>query len=50
MNQDTDEELRKEAGQLLGSGLRAILNDYGHVHIVDVDGFWQFLRDLGRAV
>lgn len=34
MNQDTDAELRKEADQLLGSGLRAILNDYGDVHII----------------
>ena len=34
MNQDTDEELRKEADQLLGSGLRAILSDYGDVHII----------------
>src|SRR6266481_8268792 len=34
MNQNTDEELRKEADQLLGCGLRAILNDYGDAHIV----------------
>ena len=34
MNQNTDEELRNEADQLLGCGLHAILNDYGDVHII----------------
>jgi hypothetical protein len=34
MGQNTDEVLRNEADQLLGSGLRAILNDYGEVHVI----------------
>lgn len=34
MRQETDEELRSEADQLLASGLRKILNDYGEVHII----------------
>jgi hypothetical protein len=34
MLQQTDEELRTEADQLLTSGLRAILDEYGDVHIV----------------
>ena len=34
MRQETDEELRSEADRLLGSGLRAILVDYGKVHVI----------------
>jgi hypothetical protein len=32
--QETDEQLRTEADQLLGSGLRTILNDYGEVQVI----------------
>lgn len=34
MRQETNEELRTEADQLLASGLRTILDDYGEVHII----------------
>jgi hypothetical protein len=34
MRQETDQELRAEADRLLASGLRAILTEYGEVHIV----------------
>ena len=34
MHQKRDEELRTEADQLLGSGLRTILNEYGIVHTI----------------
>lgn len=34
MSQETDEELRSEADQLLAFGLRTILNDYGEVNII----------------
>jgi hypothetical protein len=34
MRQETDEELRTEADQLLAFGLRTILNDYGEVNII----------------
>src|SRR5437870_3923845 len=34
MLQETNEQLRTEAEQLLASGLRSILNDYGEVHII----------------
>jgi hypothetical protein len=34
MRQEPDEELRTEADQLLTSGLRALLGDYGEVHII----------------
>jgi len=45
--QETDEELRTEADQLLGSGLRAILNDYGDVHIIGSYGLHLMVwRDL----
>ena len=34
MHQETDQELRAEADRLLDSGLRAILEDYGAVHVI----------------
>jgi hypothetical protein len=33
MHAEPDEELRSEADQLLDSGLRKILTDYGEVHV-----------------
>lgn len=32
--QETDEQLRYEANQLLASGLHSLLNDYGEVHVI----------------
>jgi hypothetical protein len=32
--QETDEQLRSEADQLLASGLHSLLNDYGEVHVI----------------
>jgi len=34
MRQETDEELRAEADQLLASGLRQVLSDYGEIRII----------------
>ena len=34
MHVETDKELRSEADQLLGCGLRSILADYGEVHVI----------------
>src|SRR5438876_11254385 len=34
MRQETDEELRSEADQLLGAGLGHVLSDYGEIHII----------------
>jgi len=35
MRQDTDEQLRAEADQLLAFGLRQILNEYGKIRMED---------------
>ena len=84
MHVETDKELRSEADQLIGCGLRSILDDYGEVHVigsyalplmawrdldihmlfsssdiysavldhgvVDIDGFWTFLKQRNYAV
>src|SRR5437762_7876552 len=34
MTAETDQELRNEADQLLDSGLRTILDEYGKVHVI----------------
>jgi hypothetical protein len=36
MHVETDKELRSEADQLLGCGLRSILADYGEVHVLEL--------------